>query len=97
MSPSPWADYLDSFAAYLDQARAAIEEGTAAAPGEQAFRRPDGVVPAELAVRALELVAETERVILAGERRKVEILGARRKLEYRARTGIRRHFVDEAL
>jgi len=95
VSPSPWADYLDSFAAYLDQARAAIEEG--AAPGGQALARPEGVVPAELAVRALELVTETQRIILAGERRKVEIIGARRKLEYRARTGVRRHFVDEAL
>ncbi|MCU1492016.1 MAG: hypothetical protein JWM85_3421 [Acidimicrobiaceae bacterium] len=96
MQPSQWAEYLDSFAAFLDRARAGFD-GSGPSTPEEPPPRPSGPPPEALAVRALELLAETERCILAGEQRKAEVSDACRNLAYRARTRSRVFAFDEAL
>lgn len=96
MPPSQWAEYLDSFADYLERARVAIEGGTAPPEGPSA-PRPVGQLPPEHMARAESLLAEAQRSIEVGERRKGEVVQARRALAYRARTRSRMHAFDQAL
>ena len=96
--PTPqWAEYLDDLAAYLDLAKAAISGGHAPPAGAH-LARPAGPPPSEeLALRALELLAELESCILDAERRRGEIVQARRALGARAATRRPPALVHEAL
>jgi len=90
MSVSPWTDYLENFATYLNRGPAAAESGDRFSLGPD-VTRPNCPIPEEEAWMVFELLGKASQAFDTKDSHRVGLLEVCRIARRRAHAGLHRH------